>query len=83
MASVTKLLGSETDLTSATNVGFAKLLRVYNSGSAAAVTQKNAGGTTLATVTLAAGEILHIQKAPSDTLEGGAAFKVVSVAFTN
>ena len=83
MASVIRLLGSESNLTSATNVGLAKLVRVHNTSTAGAVTQKNAGGTTLGTVTLAANEIAYIAKTSTDTLEGGAAFKVVSVGFAN
>jgi hypothetical protein len=84
MAQTIKLLGSEVDIASASNVGFAKLVRVLNNkGSVQVITQKNAGGTTLATVTLAAAEIAYIQKAPSDTLTGAATSLAVSVAFTN
>ena len=84
MAQVVKLLGSEVNLSSATNVGFAKLVRVLNNKtSVQVITQKNAGGTTIATVTMAAGEIAYIQKAPSDTLTGVATSLAVSVAFTN
>ena len=84
MAQVTNLLGSEVNLASATNVGFAKLVRVLNNHSAVQViTQKNAGGTTIATVTLAAGEVVHIQKAASDTLTGAATSLAVSVSFAN
>ena len=84
MAQVVKLLGSEGNLSSASNVGFAKLVRVSNNkGSVQVITQKNAGGTTLATVTLAAGEIAYIQKAPTDTLTGVATSLAVSVAFAN
>ena len=57
MASTIKLLGSEGNLSSASNVGFAKVVRVLNNKtSVQAITWKNAGGTTLGTVTLAAGE---------------------------
>ena len=81
---VLRLLGSEGNLSSASNVGFAKLVRVLNNKtSVQVITQKNAGGTTLATVTLAAGEIAFIQKAPSDTLTGAATSLAVSVAFAN
>ena len=84
MAQVVKLLGSEGNLSSASNVGFAKLVRVLNNkASVQVITQKNAGGTTLATVTLAAGEIAYIQKAPDDTLTGVATSLAVSVAFAN
>ena len=84
MAQVVKLLGSEGNLSSASIVGFAKLVRVLNNKAAVQViTQKNAGGTTLATVTLAAGEVAYIQKAPTDTLTGVATSLAVSVAFAN
>jgi hypothetical protein len=77
-----KLLGSETDLTSATNVGSATVVRILNTGSAATVTRKDSGGTTIGTVTLAANEVAYFEKEPSDTLEGGAAFKAVKVAYS-
>ncbi len=84
MAQVLKLKGSEGNLSSASNVGFAKLVRVLNNKtSVQVITHKNAGGTTLATVTLAAGEIAYISKASTDTLTGVATSLAVSVAFAN
>ena len=82
MAESVKILGTETDLTSATNVSNAKLVRVYNSGAAALVTLKD-GSTVVGTVTVKQYECLNLQKAPAQTLEGGAAFKAVKIAFTN
>ena len=79
-----KLLGSEGNLASASNVGFAKLVRVLNNkASVQVITQKNAGGTTLATVTLAAAEVAYIAKASTDTLTGAATSLAVSVAYSN
>ena len=73
MASTVRLLGSEGNLASASNVGFAKLVRVLIiHSSVQVITQKNAGGTTLATVTLAAGEVAYVEKASTDTLTGAA-----------
>ena len=84
MASTIKLLGSEAGIASASNIGFAKVVRVLNNkGSVQVITQKNAGGTTLATVTLAAGEVAYIEKASSDTLTGAATSLSVSVAYSN
>ena len=81
---VLNLQGSQGTLASASNVGFAKLVRVLNNHSAVQlITQKNAGGTTLATVTLGIGESALIQKAPSDTLTGAATSLAVNVAFAN
>ena len=82
MASTLLLRGTETDLTSATNVGFARCVRIYNSGGAGLVTLKS-GSSTVGTVTLKQNECVNLQKAPAETLEGGAAFKAVSVGFTN
>ncbi len=81
---VLRLLGSEAGLASASNVGGAKLVRVLNNKtSVQVITQKAAGGTTLATVTMAAGEIAYIAKASSDTLTGAATSLAVSVAYAN
>lgn len=77
-----KVLGSQIDLTSATNVDTATVVRVLNTGSAALVTRKDSGGTTIGTVTLAANEIAYLEKEPTDTLEGGVAFKVVKIAYS-
>jgi hypothetical protein len=54
-----------------------------NKTSVQVITHKNAGGTTLGTVTLAAAEIAYIQKAPSDTLTGAATSLAVNVNFAN
>ena len=81
---VLRLLGTEAGIASASNVGFAKLVRVLNNkASVQVITQKNAGGTTIATVTLAAGESVLIAKAPTDTLTGAATSLTVAVAFAN
>ena len=81
---ILKLLGSEGNLTSANALSLAKLVRVYNSGASdLVVTHKSAGGSTLGTVTVKTKDIVFIRKSGTDTLEGGAALKAVSVAFTD
>ena len=81
---VLRLQGSEGNLASASNVGHAKLVRVLNNkASVQVITHKNVGGTTLATVTLAANEVAYIAKASTDTLTGAATSLAVSVAFSN
>lgn len=80
---IVNLQGSETNLASATSVGKASLVRVYNSGgSALLVTEKN-GAATVGTVTIAGGSVEFINKTPAHTLEGGAALKVVHVGFAH
>lgn len=82
--SVIRLLGSQGNLATASNVGRAKLVRVLNNHSAVQlVTQKNAGGTTIATITLGIGESAMIAKASDDTLAGAATTLAVSIAYAN
>lgn len=81
MSQVINLKGSEGNLVSDSNVGSATLVRVLNNKtSVQVITQKSVGGATLATVTLAAGEVLYIKKAPTDTLIGVATSLAVAVA---
>ena len=81
---ILRLLGSEAGLASASNVGRAKLVRVLNNKTSVQVnTQKASGWSTLATVTLAAGEVAYIAKASSDTLTGAATSLAVSIAFAS
>ena len=81
--SVIKLLGSEAAIATASNVGLAKLVRVLNnSGGVQLITQKNAGGTTIGTVSIYAYDI-EISKASTDTLTGAATSLAVAIAFAN
>ena len=75
-----KLMGSQTDLTSATSVGNASLVRVYNGTNAAIVMTQKDGSTVVGTMSVGAGAVELIIKQPAHTLEGGAGLKVVHVA---
>jgi len=80
MAAV-KLKGSETNLASATNVGFATLVRIVNNKSSVQViTLKNAGGTTLGTFTMTANSVELVKKTSTDTLTGANTSLAVKVA---
>ena len=70
MNRIIKLLSSEADLDAATNVSTASLVRIYNSNTAETlITHKNAAGsTTYGTLRLAIGEVVFVEKAPTDTL---------------
>ena len=82
MAAV-KLKGSETNLASATNVGFATLVRIVNNKtSTQLITLKNAGGTTLGTFTMTAGSVELVKKTSTDTLTGANTSLAVKVAST-
>lgn len=77
-----KVLAAETTLTSATNVSTATVVRVINTSTAAVVTRKDVDGNIIGSFTMAANEVAYVEKEPTDTLEGGAAFKAVKVAYS-
>ena len=82
MAAV-KLKGTETNLASATNMGFATLVRIVNNKtSTQLITLKNAGGTTIGTFTMTAGSVELVKKTSTDTLTGAATSLAVKVAST-
>jgi len=82
-----KVLAAEGDLTSASNVDSASVVRLYNGHSAALViTRKDSGGTTIGSFTLGTLQSIVIEKDFTDTLtaaSNGGSVKVVKVAFTN
>lgn len=79
---IVKPLSEETSLASATDVEKASVVRLVNTGTPTVVTIKN-GATTVASLTLTQGEVIHIQKSPSHTLTAVAAVKAVKVAHTS
>ena len=83
---VIKLLAAEADLSSASNVGNATLVRLYNGHSAAlVVTRKNSGGTTIGSMTVLNGAVEVFEKVAIDTLSvasNGSSVKVAKIAFS-
>ena len=81
-----KVLAAEGDLSSASNVDSASVVRLYNGHSAALViTRKDSGGTTIGSFTLGTLQSIVIEKDFTDTLtaaSNGRSVKVVKVAFT-
>ena len=80
-----KVLAAETNLGSATNVGSATVVRLLNNqNSAAAVTRKDSGGTTIGSLTADNGKVIYLEKDPTDTLtaaSNGGSVKVVKIAY--
>ena len=68
-----KVLAAESNLTNASNVGNATVVRLYNSHSAAIViTRKNVGGDTIGSFSAVNGEVIFVEKDPTDTLTAAA-----------
>ena len=83
---VFKVLAAEADLSSASNVTLATLVRVYNGHSAVSViTRKDSGGNTIGSMTVLNGAVEVFEKVATDTLSvasNGSSVKVTSIAFT-
>lgn len=77
---ILKLLGSEAALSTATTLGGAQLVRVFND-TAGAVLITIANGATTGTVTVPAGAVVFVRKTAAETIAAAAAVKAVSVAF--
>lgn len=81
---VLRVLAPEGNLASASNVNFARLVRVLNNkGSIQIITHTDANGQVIGTVTLAANEVVYMKKDPTDKLLGVATSLAVKVGFAN
>ena len=85
---VIKLLNQETSLASSSNVSGATLVRVFNNQNAqtALLVKDSTDTTTLGSFTMAAYEIVYIQKTADQLLAvstGGSTVKVTKIAFAN
>ena len=78
---IIKLLGTEAALSTATTLGNAQLVRVYNDTAGAVLITVADGGTTTGTATVRTGEIIFIRKKAAETIAAGAAVKAVAIAF--
>ena len=70
MANSLKPNGTERSIASANNVASAKLVRVINTGAAAALTFAYANATVYANLTVSNVEFVVVEKQPTDTLTG-------------
>ena len=84
---LTKVLAAEGDLSSASNVNTATVVRLYNGHSAAVVvTRKDSGGTTIGSFSAVNGQVIFVEKDPTDTLtaaSNGGSILVAKVAYGN
>lgn len=83
---VIQLLGSESVVTTATDLGSAKLVRVCNSGTAGnsvVITLRDDQAAIKGTITILGGDTINIQKLPTDTIEaaGTGTANAVAIAF--
>lgn len=82
-----KVMASEGDLTSASNVNNATVVRLYNTHTTdLLITRKTDAPAVVGTITVKTGTVELIEKDPTDTLEAasnGSSVKVVSIAYSS
>ncbi len=83
-----KVLAEEGNLSSSSNVDNATVVRLYNSHSSAALITRREGNTTIGSLTVAAGEVIYLEKEPTETLisslgQDGINVKVSKIAYGN
>jgi len=82
-----KVLAAEGNLSSASNVNTATVVRLFNNHSAALViTRKDSGGTTIGSLTVNTKESVYLEKVSTDTLtaaSNGGSVLVAKVAYGN
>ena len=82
-----KVLAAEGNLSSASNVGTATVVRLFNNHSAAiAITRKDSGGSTIGSLTVNTKESILLEKDATDTLtaaSNGGSVLVTQVAYGN
>tara|TARA_Y100001958_G_C20923798_1_gene337006 strand:- start:198 stop:461 length:264 start_codon:yes stop_codon:yes gene_type:complete len=87
MASTVKLLGSEVAVSNtASNIGNAKVVRIYNGNAADKVVTVKSGSDVVGTVTLITKEVIYLMKLSQETIEvpaGTSGVKAVSVAYSS
>ena len=79
-----KILSTETNLGSATNVSNAPVVRLFNSGSSnILVTRKDYNAVVVGSFMVPSGEVVYTEKYFTDTLEGSADIKATKTAYSS
>lgn len=78
-----KPLAPETDLASDTDVSGASVVRLVNTDTTSKLVTVKDGSSVVASLTLTAGEVVHLQKSSAHTLSATDKVKAVKVAHAN
>ena len=77
-------MGTEEALsTSGSTVSMARVVRLVNTSGSAQVVDVMDGSTKVGSLTMAAGEVVHLEKTPAHTVAANSAVKAVKIAHAN
>lgn len=80
MPSIVKLKGSETGVTTATDLNSAQLIRVYAAADAL-VTITDSDDNTIGSFTIPSGRVEYVEKKPSDQISANTEILCTSIAY--
>jgi seryl-tRNA(Sec) selenium transferase len=81
ISTILNLQGTDAAVSTASTIGSASLVRVYNNNGAAVLLTVTTAAAATTTVTIAPGEVLYLEKAPASTITAETSCRMVSVGY--
>jgi seryl-tRNA(Sec) selenium transferase len=81
ISTILNLQGTDAAVSTASTIGSASLVRVYNNNGAAVLLTVTTAAAATTTVTIAPGEVLYLEKAPASTITAATSCRMVSVGY--
>ena len=78
---ILNLQGTDAAVSTASTVGSASLVRVYNNNGTAVLLTVTTAAAATTTVTIAPGEVLYLEKSPLSTVTAATSCRMVSVGY--
>ncbi len=78
---ILNLQGTDAAVSTASTVGSASLVRVYNNNGTAVLLTVTTAAAATTTVTIAPGEVLYLEKSPLSTITAATSCRMVSVGY--
>ncbi len=78
---ILNLQGTDAAVSTASTIGSASLVRVYNNNGTAVLLTVTTAAAATTTVTIAPGEVLYLEKSPLSTITAATSCRMVSVGY--
>jgi|688.fasta_scaffold127138_4 hypothetical protein len=81
ISTILNLQGTDAAVSTASTIGSASLVRVYNNNGTAVLLTVTTADAATTTVTIAPGEVLYLEKSPLSTITAATSCRMVSVGY--
>lgn len=81
ISTILTLQGTDTAVSTASTVDSASVVRVFNNNGAAVLLTVTTAAAATTSVTIAPGEVLYLEKAPTSTITAATSCRMVSVGY--